>query len=114
MDLLYSGYISEVPFCPKRGGRIFPAAALPALSGPVSYTHLDVYKRQPLVHVFAYGMSGGRFISTVNNVSQTSSSPILFGLSPVSYTHLDVYKRQCQGSAQDGESDATAAVSEVH
>ena len=43
-------------------------------SGSVSYTHLDVYKRQ----VTRFGL--GR-------------SP-LRAMMPVSYTHLDVYKRQ--------------------
>ena len=38
---------------------------------PVSYTHLDVYKRQPLVRTLQRAWPG-----------------------PVSYTHLDVYKRQ--------------------
>ena len=49
--------------------------------GPVSYTHLDVYKRQPL--------DGGagctrRFCKNTGPVSTM----------PVSDTHLDVYKRQ--------------------
>ena len=44
---------------------------------PVSYTHLDVYKRQAL------------FLSSLLlRVSGHVSQP------PVSYTHLDVYKRQ--------------------
>ena len=58
---------------------------------PVSYTHLDVYKRQeqllerlvakqhPLVHSLHEGASVGAFF---------------IALHPVSYTHLDVYKRQ--------------------
>ena len=44
--------------------------------GPVSYTHLDVYKRQHL------GLSG-KHIRRAKRAAQ-----------PVSYTHLDVYKRQ--------------------
>ena len=57
--------------------------------GAVSYTHLDVYKRQELalvalntltLHVhFALGGHDGFDV---------------VGLWPVSYTHLDVYKRQ--------------------
>ena len=64
---------------------------------PVSYTHLDVYKRQAeddvagllaadqvavLTHVFGNVLvaDGGLFIADT----------------PVSYTHLDVYKRQHQ------------------
>ena len=41
--------------------------------GPVSYTHLDVYKRQRMLSL-TLSRNGRR---------------------PVSYTHLDVYKRQC-------------------
>ena len=54
---------------------------------PVSYTHLDVYKRQllsmlPFVLVsFRHGVKWGLFTGLVNGC-------------PVSYTHLDVYKRQ--------------------
>ena len=42
---------------------------------PVSYTHLDVYKRQPLCWAALYFLT-------------------VLVLLPVSYTHLDVYKRQ--------------------
>ena len=56
------------------------ASALP----PVSYTHLDVYKRQP-AHRKGY-IPAGSFHSL-------KSSPVAAGI-PVSYTHLDVYKRQ--------------------
>ena len=52
--------------------------------GPVSYTHLDVYKRQSL------------FLFISNLVLARLLSPDDFGCiaMPVSYTHLDVYKRQ--------------------
>ena len=48
---------------------------------PVSYTHLDVYKRQPFIRSnrIACGTIGTRNAPTGK---------------PVSYTHLDVYKRQ--------------------
>ena len=63
--------------------------------GPVSYTHLDVYKRQPLgiktenvVVDFAEGdmivVIGGVWKDTVGVITAMT----------VSYTHLDVYKRQ--------------------
>ena len=52
------------------------------LPEPVSYTHLDVYKRQ------------------VSPLRKASDALLLdnshLSISPVSYTHLDVYKRQCQ------------------
>ena len=58
---------------------------------PVSYTHLDVYKRQLHKRSGVESSSNGwpvRF----RKLSQMSSSP-------VSYTHLDVYKRQASRSA---------------
>ena len=48
------------------------------MATPVSYTHLDVYKRQSLV------------------CCGTRDNALLGGLPPVSYTHLDVYKRQTE------------------
>ena len=70
-----------------------------ALAGllPVSYTHLDVYKRQ-----------GSRFASRSArsaSLRAAQSWQALPGLDccscglPVSYTHLDVYKRQHDGNA---------------
>ena len=46
----------------------------------VSYTHLDVYKRQAL-----------NYPTEVADVLQTAMND---SYEPVSYTHLDVYKRQ--------------------
>ena len=47
----------------------------------VSYTHLDVYKRQAM-NCEAYSRRDMGF------------SAVCVGYMPVSYTHLDVYKRQ--------------------
>ena len=67
----------------------------------VSYTHLDVYKRQLL-----YSPAGSIRAScgASFSVSRKTSRPRMFRhfvptrglhpLAPVSYTHLDVYKRQ--------------------
>ena len=62
---------------------------------PVSYTHLDVYKRQPL-HLI-----GSRFHRTEENkLLRRRTQEIVINLlcqpciDTVSYTHLDVYKRQ--------------------
>ena len=54
------------------------ACRKPPRIGTVSYTHLDVYKRQALGQaLFFYFIVKFYYTST-----------------PVSYTHLDVYKRQ--------------------
>ena len=63
----------------------------------VSYTHLDVYKRQPLdtrtimrdvIIALAPATLAAIVLFGVNAL-------LLFAVSvPVSYTHLDVYKRQ--------------------
>ena len=63
---------------------------------PVSYTHLDVYKRQILYNVI--GNKEVVFIEIFHfekndfkyNLRTWKSCMVL----PVSYTHLDVYKRQ--------------------
>ena len=68
---------------------------------PVSYTHLDVYKRQPdqlMRVVLCYcGIdqvlreTAGNFTLLEERISDTA---IHRRLKAVSYTHLDVYKRQ--------------------
>ena len=64
---------------------------------PVSYTHLDVYKRQGLdcPNCSAkiekeVGELDGVQSSVVNLMKQT----LTINVTPVSYTHLEVYKRQ--------------------
>ena len=52
---------------------------------PVSYTHLDVYKRQ-MLHCLTI-----RFWKISESETKT---PQMNKSLPVSYTHLDVYKRQ--------------------
>ena len=56
-------------------------------TGAVSYTHLDVYKRQ--VNIWAI-MAGVVLYAKYHG---TSLNRYLY-VGPVSYTHLDVYKRQ--------------------
>ena len=63
---------------------------------PVSYTHLDVYKRQgikdaaPAWLVNQLCGSGLRAVAIAAQQIQTGQASIV----AVSYTHLDVYKRQ--------------------
>ena len=56
---------------------------------PVSYTHLDVYKRQIQYNVLYLFQRICRNITVEYGSSRLDDSHI-----PVSYTHLDVYKRQ--------------------
>ena len=53
---------------------------------PVSYTHLDVYKRQPTTSC--------TWLPSAWPIRASPSSPVRRSLRSVSYTHLDVYKRQ--------------------
>ena len=69
---------------------------------PVSYTHLDVYKRQ--IHITTTASSF--FPHKVKNLMmrpswrlKRHSSNHFLPCLPVSYTHLDVYKRQAQRRA---------------
>ena len=62
---------------------------------PVSYTHLDVYKRQVIDQdavneLVDYAIAHG--------VNYFDTSPV-YCQGSVSYTHLDVYKRQVQTGA---------------
>ena len=77
---------------------------------PVSYTHLDVYKRQLVCRLLEVSRSGyyewlGRKPSLRRQKDQELKRRLLSlhqrypalgldSLYPVSYTHLDVYKRQ--------------------
>ena len=65
-------------------------------SVPVSYTHLDVYKRQtlnnPSSRTLAVGLYAFKGENTVDWTGIAAGGSI--AVIPVSYTHLDVYKRQ--------------------
>ena len=63
--------------------------------GAVSYTHLDVYKRQVPTR---QGVHLPQDSSTVNSRKNLAISTIQVA---VSYTHLDVYKRQGQEEVAD-------------
>ena len=59
----------------------------------VSYTHLDVYKRQAIAFLYS-----GLAISILSIILTTRILGVEMGVArtvgAVSYTHLDVYKRQ--------------------
>ena len=74
-------------------------------TGSVSYTHLDVYKRQIIIRAFPklFKMVVGVFEFAdvrygISNKFQLYKlcfgKWLIIGIKSVSYTHLDVYKRQ--------------------
>ena len=70
---------------------------------PVSYTHLDVYKRQEFVTTLRYisilfTSATSKGIEIVSFFSQPVNTKTIAATKTraVSYTHLDVYKRQKQ------------------
>ena len=75
---------------------------LPAGNMPVSYTHLDVYKRQVLPLGYSFNLDGSMmymtfasmFIAQAYNITSITGDLTQQIIMPVSYTHLDVYKRQ--------------------
>ena len=77
------------------GGTITFAASVPRTYylNSVSYTHLDVYKRQVL--------KKAGLLTRDARVKERKKA----GLKTVSYTHLDVYKRQVQSTRADGATD---------
>ena len=74
---------------------------------PVSYTHLDVYKRQKPIcpygvaklsvekYLYYYYVTYGIKYTALRYAN-------IYGPRPVSYTHLDVYKRQVQKQVRPG------------
>ena len=67
---------------------------------PVSYTHLDVYKRQGMDKLLEAKMpEGWVIVQALATVDATTYDLYMNNMrammqEPVSYTHLDVYKRQ--------------------
>ena len=72
---------------------------------PVSYTHLDVYKRQEQaetigaqgLRVVLLGSAAGSVADPDSLGAVTPVALIVLAQKAVSYTHLDVYKRQRRG-----------------
>ena len=67
---------------------------------PVSYTHLDVYKRQTYEQAnnLLEGIGSTMRVNDDELIDQDANGgqPYRLYLDAVSYTHLDVYKRQDQ------------------
>ena len=67
----------------------------------VSYTHLDVYKRQTVGDpVGKRALEDNRHRVAGLRIDEDEAVALTRGLKPVSYTHLDVYKRQSRYSAE--------------
>ena len=68
-----------------------------ARRNPVSYTHLDVYKRQVMEYSAAflqiYREEGYYLERTCHYIARVGLDHVKAAVA-VSYTHLDVYKRQ--------------------
>ena len=66
---------------------------------PVSYTHLDVYKRQYTGSMLEVSNTLGTNSEdiTMGYYAASAGMAIAYPIIPVSYTHLDVYKRQIYG-----------------
>ena len=79
----------HVPGVPVRG----PLISAHELD-PVSYTHLDVYKRQGLELATRRVIRKEEPPVVANACPAWTVAAVKSGITPVSYTHLDVYKRQ--------------------
>ena len=60
----------------------------------VSYTHLDVYKRQIVYQILLQGWLAGKAFAVCRDGGGYRQVKRNGGIGAVSYTHLDVYKRQ--------------------
>ena len=90
---------------------------------PVSYTHLDVYKRQALMKPLEFvvvllcvllGLGRGADLAFATDAATglyTAGAVWWRYLASVSYTHLDVYKRQRHARPESPRSKLIRAVS---
>ena len=95
-----------LPQCPAQGAGGAKSYTVRHIS-PVSYTHLDVYKRQNLdIPALMAAMKQSANAPTTAcpapeaYAAMMTQAPMTFVVTlssrPVSYTHLDVYKRQSE------------------
>ena len=78
-----------------------PSGPMFLILNPVSYTHLDVYKRQLVFRDEFDGPELGRAWTPLRGTPGNRYGGPFNPTKAVSYTHLDVYKRQwptCPGS----------------
>ena len=75
-----------------------PSRSCSSAGTAVSYTHLDVYKRQDGNNAAAYVSYAFTEVAGIYPITPSSPMADLVdqwsAAGPVSYTHLDVYKRQ--------------------
>ena len=69
---------------------LISTAASPSYK-PVSYTHLDVYKRQDMCYNCVLFSANRSFTGEISTIIPREYKA-------VSYTHLDVYKRQTENN----------------
>jgi len=79
---------------------------------PVSYTHLDVYKRQGLHNALAVALIGCARGMLRRGIEPRTQHVVRVG-GAVSYTHLDVYKRQGERLVVDVVEGLTGGLREV-
>ena len=84
---------------------------------PVSYTHLDVYKRQQYYSLAAVDVDAVFLGEVIHGDYPAMVAESRFDsvtqYEPVSYTHLDVYKRQRQHREVQGRLGGGAGASDV-
>ena len=78
----------------EKRGQITVTRGQQGYIAPVSYTHLDVYKRQGQNNPEDVISAGGIVIDKAAHLATVDGKPMELSFKAVSYTHLDVYKRQ--------------------
>ena len=106
---------------PRWQGIMAPSTAFPSYPPSVSYTHLDVYKRQPFpipsyfrrYRAFDFGYARPFAVLWFGVDSDGPAYLYREWYGAVSYTHLDVYKRQPQVFVFNEEGKAESFVDPI-